>query len=403
MTASPHFTKPRLFIKGRAVLLTTVALAALAGGAILLGGGSNGRPQAAAATPATPVTVQTMIPRNVQVWSSFSGRMRAVDYAEIRPEVSGRIAQVRIGDGQVVKAGDVLFVIDPAPFEAALAKAEANLAATRTNAVFARTELERAVNLVKTEAIAQRLYDERANADRVAQAAILAAEAELKQARINMDRAYVKAPIAGRISRAEITLGNVVQAGPGAPLLTSIVSNDGIYADFEVDEQTYMKGMRNQANGRDKAPGIAVQVTVRGAEAQPYLGTIQSFDNRIDTASGTIRARARFDNRDGALVPGMFVSVKVANGGDESALLVQERAVGNDQNKRFVYVVGDDGKVAYREIGLGPQVDGQRMVVSGLKAGEKVIVDGLQHVRPAMPVTAQEASLGGNGRDVAAN
>lgn len=344
-----------------------------------------------------------MAPRNAQVWSSFSGRMRAVDFAEIRPEVSGRLTRVLITDGQTVKAGDVLFVIDPAPFEAALAKAEANLATARTNAVFARTELDRAVNLIKTEAIAQRLYDERANTDKVAHSAVLAAEAELKQARINMDHAYVKAPIAGRVSRAEITLGNVVQAGPGAPLLTSIVSNDGIYADFEVDEQTYMKGIRAQDGSRDKEHRIPVQITVRGDESHPYLGTIQSFDNRIDTASGTIRARARFDNKDGALMPGMFVSVKVASGGDEPALLVQERAIGNDQSKKFVYVVGDDGKVAYREVGLGPQVDGQRIVLAGLKAGEKVIVDGLQHVRPNMPVTIQEASLGASGHDIATN
>lgn len=404
MTASPRFAKGPIFNKGRALLLATVALAALAAGSVLLGGTPTGRPQAAAAAaPATPVTVQTMVPRNVQIWSSFSGRMRAVDYAEIRPEVSGRLTQVRIADGQTVKAGDVLFVIDPAPFEAALAKAEANLATARTNAVFARTELDRAVNLIKTEAIAQRLYDERANADRVAQAAVLAAEAELKQARVNMDHAYVKAPIAGRVSRAEITLGNVVQAGPGAPLLTSIVSNDGIYADFEVDEQTYMKGIRAQDGSRDKERRIPVQITVRGDEAHPYLGTIQSFDNRIDTASGTIRARARFDNRDGALMPGMFVSVKVASGGDEPALLVQERAIGNDQSKKFVYVVGDDSKVAYREVGLGPQVDGSRIVLNGLKAGEKVIVDGLQHVRPNMAVTVQEASLGSGGNTVAAN
>jgi multidrug efflux system membrane fusion protein len=323
--------------------------------------------------------------------------MRAVDFAEIRPEVSGRITEVRITDGQAVKAGDVLFVIDPAPFEATEAKAEADLATAKSNAVFARTELERAGNLIKTEAIARRQFDERINADKVAQAAVLAAEAELKQARINLDHAYVKAPIAGRVSRAEITLGNVVQAGPGAPLLTSIVSRDGIYADFEVDEQTYLKGIRTLADSRDKERRIPIQLTVRGDETHPYQGTIHSFDNRIDTASGTIRARALFDNRDGALVPGMFVSVKVANGGEESALLVPERAIGNDQNKRFVYVVGGNDKVAYREVDLGPQVDGQRVVVSGLQAGDRVITDGLQHVRPDTPVAIEEASLGGRG------
>jgi len=326
-----------------------------------------------------------------------------VDFAEIRPEVSGRITAVRITDGQTVKAGDVLFVIDPAPYEAAAARAEANLASARTNATFAQTELERAANLVKNQAIAQRLYDERVNADKVAAASILVAEAELKQAKINLDHAYVKAPISGRISRAEITLGNLVQAGNGAPLLTSIVSDNGIYADFEVDEQTYMKSIRVKAASRDEERHIPVQVSVQGDEAHPYSGTIESFDNRIDTASGTIRARARFDNKDGALMPGMFVSVKVASGTAVSALLVQDRAIGNDQSKRFVYVVGDDGKVAYREVALGAQVDDQRIVLNGLNAGDRVIVDGLQHLRPNVTVSVKEAALNTPKPNLAAN
>ena len=393
-------------IRKRAVLLGSVAILSIVGAGVTLHGGEQARaetPAAAAPAPAVPVTVQTMTPRNVQVWSSFSGRMRAVDFAEIRPEVSGRITAVRISDGQTVKAGDVLFVIDPAPYEAAAARAEANLASARTNATFAQTELERAANLVKNQAIAQRLYDERVNADKVAAAAILMAEAELKQAKINLDHAYVKAPISGRISRAEITLGNLVQAGGNAPLLTSIVSDNGIYADFEVDEQTYMKSIRVKAASRDEERRIPVQVSVQGDEAHPYSGTIESFDNRIDTSSGTIRARARFDNKDGALMPGMFVSVKVASGTAVSALLVQDRAIGNDQSKRFVYVVGDDGKVAYREVALGAQVDDQRIVLSGLNAGDRVIVDGLQHLRPNVTVTTKEAALNTPNSNLAAN
>lgn len=387
-------TRSRSLPLGRALLLSTTLLAAGAGGFLYLKGSQPAQAQAAAQAPqAVPVTVQTVSAKPVQIWSSFSGRMRAVDFAEIRPEVSGRITEVKITDGQTVKAGDVLFVIDPAPYEAAVAKAEADLATAKSNAQFARTELERAGNLIKTDAIAQRQVDERTNADKVAQASILSAEAELKQARINLDHAYVKAPITGRVSRAEITLGNVVQAGAGAPLLTSVVSKDGIYADFEVDEQTYLKGIRSVASSQDKERQIPVQVTVRGDEAHPYQGTIRSFDNHIDTASGTIRARALFDNKDGALVPGMFVSVKVANGGEESAMLIPERAIGTDQNKRFVYVVGEGSKVAYREVGLGPQVDGQRVVQTGLQPGDKVITDGLQHVRPDMPVSIQEAAL----------
>jgi len=386
------------FRLGRALLLSTTLLAAGIGG---LGYLKSNQPAQAQATDVAPravsVTTQTMTAKPVQIWSSFSGRMKAVDYAEIRPEVSGRITQVRISDGQMVKAGDVLFVIDPAPYEAAVAKASADLATARSNAAFAQTELERASNLIKTNAIAQRQFDERANTNRVTQAAVLSAEAALKQAKINLDHAYVKAPFAGRVSRAEITLGNVVQAGSGAPLLTSIVSKEGIYADFEVDEQTYMKGIRSIAGSQDKERRIPVQITVRGDEDHPYEGTIQSFDNRIDTASGTIRARALFDNKDGSLVPGMFVSVKLARSSKETVLLVPERAIGIDQNKRYVYVVGDGSKVAYREVALGPQVDGQRVIERGLQAGDKVITDGLQHVRPDVLVSPQEASVSSLG------
>lgn len=394
-------------VRGRALPLAIAMLAIVAAGIVTMKfthpAQAAQAAQAHAGAPAVAVTAETLVAQPVKIWSTFSGRMRAVDFAEIRPEVSGRITEVHITDGQLVKSGDLLFVIDPAPYQAAEAKAQADLATAKSNAAFASTELERATAMLKTDAIAQRLFDERANSDKVAQAAVLSAEAELKQARINLDRAYVKAPIAGRVSRAEITVGNVVQAGSGAPVLTSIVSRDGIYADFEVDEQTYMRGIRSLADSRDKERRIPVQLTVRGDGAHRYSGTIHSFDNRIDTASGTIRARALFDNRDGSLVPGMFVSVKVASGGDDAALLVPERAIGTDQNKRFVYVVGDGSKVAYREVTLGAQVDADRIVQAGLKPGDQVITEGLQHLRPEMPVSvlaepARQAALNPGAR-----
>lgn len=378
-------------------LLDTIAAVVVIGAAVTTYNSSIAEektpapPAAAAAPAALPVDVQTVAPRDVRLWASYSGRMRAVDFAQVRPEVSGRIMEVKFADGQIVQAGDVLFVIDPSSYEAAVAKAEANLASARTNATFAAAELERAGDLVRTKAVAQRTYDERLNASRMAQAAIRVAEAELKQARLDLDHAYVKAPIGGRVSRAEITTGNLVQAGPTAPVLTSIVSNEGIYADFEVDEQTYLKSLRARGDTRDKVRGIAVELTVPGDEGRTVAGTLESFDNRIDTASGTIRARARFDNRDGTLVPGMFVSVRLATDGGSAALLVPERAVGNDQSKKFVYVVGDDSKVAYREVRLGQTVEGQRIVLAGLNAGDKVIVSGLQPVRPAVTVAAREA------------
>jgi multidrug efflux system membrane fusion protein len=383
-------------IKHRAILFGTAAFIVLSGTGVAMysAARANEHPTVVAA-PAVPVSVQTINPQNVRVWSTFSGRMQAVDYAEIRPEVSGRITDVRIKDGQNVKAGDILFVIDPRPYEAAAAKAEANLASATTNAGFAKIEFDRAGNLVKTQAIPQDVYDQRANANRMAQAAVLAADAEWKQARIDLDHAYVKAPIAGRVSRAEITLGNHVQSGGSAPVLTSVVSNNGIYADFEVDEQTYMKSIHDHADTQDKERRIPVELTVQG-DTHSYKGTVYSFDNRIDASSGTIRARAKFANEDGSLVPGMFVSVKLSNSVNSTALLVPERAIGNDQSKKFVYAVGNDNKVAYHEVTLGEQADGQRIVTSGLQAGERVIVDGLQHVKPGVTVQVNEAALEAN-------
>jgi multidrug efflux system membrane fusion protein len=380
-------------IRRRAVLLGTVAVIALAGAGVTVQSlSSAAQPQAPAAAPAVSVGVRTITAQNVRIWSEFSGRMHAVDAAELRPEVSGRIAEVRFRDGQTVNAGDVLFVIDPRPYEATLAKAEANLASAVTNAEFSKIEFDRAGRLVKTQAVAQSLYDQRSNANRMAQAAVRVAEAELKQAKLDVEHAYVKAPIAGRASRAEITVGNLVQAGPNAPVLTSIVSNDGIYADFEVDEQTYMSSIRAHASTQDKEREIPVELTVQGDSDHPHKGTIDSFDNRIDVASGTIRARARFANADRSLVPGMFVSVRLASSSDSTALLVPSRAIGTNQSKKFVYVAGDNDTVGYREVSLGQQIDGQRIVLSGLKAGDRVIVDGLQHIRPDAKVQVKEAA-----------
>lgn len=371
-------------------LLISAAMAVvIVGGIVRFTDGSQAG-DTPAAPSAIPVTVETLKPQKVRVWSEFSGRLHAVDSAEIKPEVSGRITEVRFEDGATVKAGDVLLVIDPRPYEAALAKAESNLATAQTNAHFAKLEKDRAGVLLKTQAIARRLYDERANSDRVATASVKGAEAEVKQAKLDLEYAYVKAPISGRASRAELTVGNLVQAGPNAPLLTSIVASDEIYADFEVDEQTYMQNVRNVASDRAKERNIPVELAIQGDTGHHYQGTIYSFDNRIDVASGTIRARAKFQNTDGALIPGMFVSVNLASGADQEALLVPAQALGFDQSKKFVYVVGANNKVAYREVTLGKEVDSKRIVLSGLNAGERVIVDGIQHVKPDAVVDAKE-------------
>jgi multidrug efflux system membrane fusion protein len=385
-------TKPNSV--ARHPLIATAIVALLVGAGVYAARFTTPSHSEALAAPAVPVVVRTLTEQKMRIWSEFSGRLHAVDAAEIRPEVSGRITEVLFEDGQTVKAGDVLFVIDPRPYEAAVARAEANLASARTNAGFAKLDHDRAAALASTQVMAQRAYDERANANRVADAAVKMAEAELKRAALDLEHAHVVAPISGRASRAEITLGNLVQAGPGAPLLTTIVSNDTVYADFEVDEQTYVESVRDATGGREEERRIPVQLTLAGDKSHVYQGTIYSFDNRIDAASGTIRARAKFDNADRALLPGMFVSVRLAEATERNELLIPDRALGFDQSKKFVYVVGADSKVAYREVELGKRVQAQRVVLKGLQAGERVIVDGVQHVRPNTVVAGEEATPG---------
>ena len=340
---------------------------------------------------AMPVNVMVAAPEPVQIWKEFSGRMVAVDYAEIRPQVSGTISEIKFQDGQDVEAGDVLLVIDPSPYEAAVAQAQAELAAAENEAAHAQRELKRSKGLIEKKAISQSLYDSRENAARVAQASLQAALARLVQAQINLDYAHVKAPISGRVSRAEITEGNLVEAGSSAPLLTSIVSRDGIYADFEVDESTYLTHIRNQVRDAAAEKSVPVKLVVgaeAGGEGMIVDGFIRSFDNRIDPASGTIRARAYFDNADGALLPGMFARVRLGSAQENNVIMMPERAIGTNQDKKFVYVV-ENGAAAYREVKIGDSLKGRRVIESGLQQGDQVIVDGVIRIRPGVPVSPQ--------------
>lgn len=387
-TAAPVPAAKKGFPWGTTLTVLLIA-GALGAGAYFFLGKKQEAPVAAAA-PAIQANVQTVAQQNVRVWNEFSGRLQAVDFAQVRPEVSGRITEVRFEDGQSVKAGATLFVIDPRPYEDAVAKAEARVASAKASIEYTKAEQKRAEILIKANAIAQRDFDQTASSDRVAISTLEGAEAELKQAKLDLEHAYVKAPISGRTSRAEITIGNVVQSGPGAPVLTSIASKDGIYADFEVDEQTYLETIRNAATGNDQERLIPVQLILPGGHSQSYDGRIWSFDNRIDVTSGTIRARAKFENTDGVLLPGMFVTVRLASSRERTAILIPDRAIGSDQNKKFVYVVGEGNKASYREIQLGKSIRENRVIESGLTPGDRVIVDGVQHARPGVLVQPTE-------------
>jgi membrane fusion protein, multidrug efflux system len=386
-----------LFSSARIQKRRLAVIVLFAGAAIALASGSVSKythdaqaKTAPAPVADVPVTISRLEPQTVKPFAEFSGRINAVDYAEIRPQVSGRITDIRFRDGEHVSAGDVLVVIDPRPYQAAVDKAQADLQTAINNAKFAKVERDRGSQLVKSNYLSQETFDQRTNADEVAKAAVQSAQAALESAQINLDYAYVKAPISGRVSRAEITVGNLV-GSPTAPppVLTSIVSDNGVYADFEVDEQTYLNNVSSYGQLHQEQQKIPVDVVVRGNEDHVYHGHIYSFDNRIDSGSGSIRARARFDNTDGGLIPGMFVSVRMGSGTIDDALLVPESAIGNDQSKRFVFVVGDGNKAEYRSVALGPQVDGNRVVLTGLKAGDRVILDHLQRLVPGAPVVPQ--------------
>ncbi len=351
-------------------------------------------PAAQQVPQAVPVTVDIVAKEPVQIWKQFSARMEAVDFAQLRPQVSGNITEIRFDDGQEVAKGDVLYVIDPRPFQAAVQQAKAELSAARNDAKHTSKELKRAEGLIQSAAISQRIFDERANEALIAKTSVEAAKARLIQAEINLDHAFVKAPISGRVSRAEITEGNLVAAGPNAPVLTSIVSSKGIYADFDVDEQTYLIHIRSFA--KNKADENAIPVKLSLAQAgQDYEGFIHSFDNRIDTASGTIRARAYFANTDKALLPGMFGKIQLGSAVSQEHILVSEKAIGTNQDRKFVYLVDDKQQVAYREVTVGNSLSGKRIITSGLQAGDSVITEGIIRLRPNMLVApkAKDAPL----------
>jgi len=383
------------FTKGMVAVLGVAG--AVAAGVMLTGGVRSGAeaPAAAPAQMAMPVDVVTVDSKPVRLWVKYSARLQAVEEAELRPQVSGEIVEVPFKDGARVAKGQVLFVIDPRPYEAAVAQAKAELEAARQRAVFAGKELKRARSLIKTNAVSKQVLDERSNAYKVAQSEVDAALARLKRAEIDLDHASVKAPIAGRASRAEITAGNLVAAGPAAPLLTTVISDESLYADFEVDEKTYLDFVRSAARGLDAERRIPVRLAAGlGAEIE---GFIHSFDNRIDPRTGTIRARALFANPSAALLPGMFVEVRLGAPAERETVLLTERAILTDQDRKFVYLVDDKGHATYREVTVGAQVNGQRVIEKGLKAGDLVITSNLLLLRPSVPVAPKGGLPAGGG------
>jgi multidrug efflux system membrane fusion protein len=339
---------------------------------------------------ALPVGVADVIVKKVQLWQEFSGRLMAIDSAEIRPRVSGTIDAVHFEEGQWVKKGDKLFTIDPRPYRAALEAAEAQ-------AQLANAELERAKSLVADKALPQREYDQRKNAAEVAKAA-------LTRAKLDMDYSVINAPISGRVSRAEITVGNLVDAGGNAPVLTRIVSDRPIYADFDIDEKTYLQFLQDAGNDPEKLKSIPVYLGLSGEAEATHVGSIQSFDNQLDPRTGTLRVRAVFANDDGALIPGLFARVRMGGVAEREAVLISDRAVGTDQTQKFVFVVGAENKPEKRVVKLDGMAEGLRIVSEGLKPGDKIIVTDMQKLllMPGMPVDPKPAPMEENNPAVAA-
>lgn len=356
-------------------------------------------PAQQAAAPAVPVSVAQVLQQDVTLWNEFSGRLEAVQRVDVRPRVSGAVQAVHFKEGALVKAGDLLFTVDPAPYTAEVDRAEAQVVAARARMAYTQSESERATRLWDERAIAQKEYDERVNAQREADANLRAAQAALQTARLNLGYTQVRAPVSGRVGRIEVTVGNLVSAGAGAPVLTTLVSVDPMYASFDVDEQVVasaLQGLRATGEGRSTRAlieSIPVQMGVGTGDGTPYAGHLQLIDNQVDAKSGTVRVRAVFGNADGTLMAGQFARIRMGQPQSTQAVLINERAVGTDQSKKFVLVIGDGNKAEYREVQLGAPVDGLRVITSGLKAGERIVVNGLQRVRPGVVVAPQDVPM----------
>ena len=349
-----------------------------------------------AATPSGPpaanVSIAPVVSRNVRQWDEFTGRISAVETVDLRPRVSGYIDRVAYQEGQEVKKGDLLFVIDQRPYQAALAQAQAALERARSEAALAQAQNARGQALIDAKVISREEYETRHAASTQSDASVRGAEAAVTNARLNLQFTEVRAPISGRAGRALITTGNLAQAD--TTLLTTLVSLDPVYVYFDSDEQAYLrynelarKGERNQSHN-------PVRVGLANEQGFPHTGTVDFTDNQVDAKTGTIRARAVLANPDRVFTPGLFARVQLEGSAEFKAMLIDDKAVITDQDRKYVYVVGAGNTAARKDITLGGMIDGLRVVTSGLAPTDKVVVDGVQKIFfPGMPVKAAIVSM----------
>ena len=379
-------------------ILAALAVAGLAAATLAGCDIANGKtPAAESAPPGAPITAAVVIEKAITETQEFSGRTESIERVEIRSRVGGYIDSVNFQPGAKVRKGQLLFQIDPRPYQAEANRAEAAVNSAKAKADLARLELARAERLLADKAIAQREYDERASSLKELDANARAAQAQYETARLNLGYTRIIAPIDGRVSKAEITAGNLIDA---TAVLTSVVSDARIYASFDGDESTYLRVGAQSHGGRP----VKVRIGLASETGFPHEGQLEFVDNRLDVQTGAVRMRAVFANADNLLVPGLFARVQLdtgSGGGKDSAnaVLIDERAVGTDQNRKFVYVVTPDSKAEYRQVTLGPAAQGLRVVRSGLKAGETIVVNGLQRVHPGAPVAAQLVAMDSGAPD----
>lgn len=364
--------------------------------------GCGEKPQQQAAPAAPPVTVAQPTKRTVTDWDEFTGRFDPIEEVQVRARVGGFVTSVEFRDGAIVHAGDLLYVIDPRPFEAVAEQADGQLSDARAKAELAKRELDRALTLVQTSAVSESVVDQRRQTLQAAHAAEMQAEGALKAAQLNIEFSHVIAPITGRASRHLVSAGNLVQGSEGtSTLLTSIVSLDPIYIYFDMDEATYLKNNRLYFEGKRPSSREApnpVQVTLSGETKPSHDGKMDFLDNRLDISTGTLRSRAVIPNKDLSILPGQFGRVRLIGSAPYEALLLPDTAVATDQSRKIVFVVKDDNTVEAKPVVLGPIDDGLRVIRDGLKAEDRVIVDGLQRARVGAKVTPHPAPAAAGGK-----
>jgi multidrug efflux system membrane fusion protein len=342
--------------------------------------------------PPPEVSVATVVSKPVHQWDEFTGRIAATDTVELRPRVSGYIDRIAFKEGDEVKAGDLLFVIDPRPYRIALDSAQAQLERARSAAQFADLQERRAQPMIEQQAISRGEYDQRATNLTQGNADVRAAEAAVATARLNLDFTRVRSPIAGRIGRALLTVGNLAQADES--LLTTVVSQDPVYVYFQPDEQTYLRYAELARKGKRPNSANPVRIGLASDTGYPYEGTVNFVNNQVDPATGTINARAVVPNPDYVFTPGLYARVQLQGSGEFPAILIDDKAVMTDQDRKYVYVLGPENKAMRKDITLGGVIDGLRIIKSGLEPNDKVIVAGLQKIFfPGAPVKPSEVPM----------